>query len=175
MDKKRARIYFDSIDLEILELLNNRKNEQNNYEGSYQVLEVAEKLNLNHKNLKPHIDKLRKLDLIFVYSDSNNRILLSTPSAYFDFLNEIDYYTDGGGTEKEYKREKEKKERFENIIGVLREVRKIYIEEKQSKILELDLRKVKSLKQKQINYSSELKKLQKNESKLKKQKKAKTS
>ena len=47
------KIYFDSIDLQILEKLSGAQNINNVPEG-YGILELAKALNIKHKNLKPH-------------------------------------------------------------------------------------------------------------------------
>lgn len=62
--KKRARgiPYFDSIDLEILQLLDGYP--RNKKYGIYGILDLADKLNISHISLKPHIDKLLDLELI---------------------------------------------------------------------------------------------------------------
>jgi len=79
MDKRnigqRASVLFDSIDLEILERLDK-------YNQGMGVLELATALKIKHKNLKPHIDKLRKLELIFIYKHpTDNKVLLWTGMA----------------------------------------------------------------------------------------------
>jgi DNA-binding MarR family transcriptional regulator len=68
---ERARILFDDIDLKILNLLN--KNLENNPNVFYSVLELADKLYLKHKNLKPHIDKLLMLELVSIRKDSDGK------------------------------------------------------------------------------------------------------
>ena len=73
----RAHIYFDSIDLQILEFLDNPNHFT--HEGGYSVLEVAEKLNINHKSLKPHIDKLLTIGLIEIMSLSSINIKNTLP------------------------------------------------------------------------------------------------
>jgi len=52
---ERAEVLIDTIDLEILRILEYT---------SYGVLELAEKLKIQHKNLKPHLEKLIKSELI---------------------------------------------------------------------------------------------------------------
>ena len=60
-NRKRGIIYFDSIDLEILELLDT-PNKVNSI--GWGVLEIVDRLNISHISLKPHIDKLLRLKLI---------------------------------------------------------------------------------------------------------------
>jgi len=60
MKKKRSSTdrglnLLDSIDLEIMEKLSYK---------NLGVMELKEKIGLNHQNLKPHLDKLRTADLI---------------------------------------------------------------------------------------------------------------
>lgn len=65
---ERAKVLFDSIDLAILELLDY------SFIG-LSVSELVSKLKIKHKNLKPHIDKLRKLELISLWNLGEKIIL----------------------------------------------------------------------------------------------------
>lgn len=53
---RKSKVLFDSIDLEILELLTSNE--------PMGVLEVAKRINLTHQNLKTHLEKLLKLNLV---------------------------------------------------------------------------------------------------------------
>ncbi len=70
---ERAEILFDSIDLEILNILN----EDRNNEG-VGVLDLVNKLDIKHNSLKPHLDKLVTLNLIFVFKDENGKIRITS-------------------------------------------------------------------------------------------------
>jgi len=150
----RANIYFDSIDLEILELLNipNRKT----YEGGYSVIDIIEKLKINNKSLKPHIDKLLTLGLIHIihmkYAGNDkgccdakkydDKVGLTTISVNFKFLNDIDYYSSMGDTNAEdtYKKDKKEVEDFNVLLNFLRSIRKMYYLEDSKQKLDIDLR-----------------------------------
>lgn len=132
----KGEVYFDSVDLEILEFLIDRA------QNGAGVLEIADKLNISHKSLKPHIDKLRFLDLIVivettaVFGKTNNNvgeIKLCVPTAWYD---------DPSDWREGYEEEiKKQLRRFEEVIKSLRKI-KNYEEEKEiSKKLEMDLRK----------------------------------
>ena len=70
---ERGRVLFDSIDLQILELLNGEK-----YFG---VLELTKSLRIKHKNLKPHLEKLMKANLVWAMRpDEAGKFLLFAPS-----------------------------------------------------------------------------------------------
>lgn len=66
---ERARILFDDIDLKILKLLD--KSQGNNI--YYSIEDLADKLSLKHKNLKPHVDKLLMLKLIYIFKDLDGK------------------------------------------------------------------------------------------------------
>lgn len=74
---ERAIILFDSIDLDILKILNTAWGEDRVYEGKG-ILELAKKLNLRHKNLKPHVTKLMALDLIFAWRGPDGKVKIGT-------------------------------------------------------------------------------------------------
>jgi hypothetical protein len=147
----RAEIYFDSIDLEILEFLNihNLKT----HEGGYSVIDIIDKLKINNKSLKPHIDKLLNLGLIHTtymnYAGNikdneddkkyNKKIGLTTSSISFKFLNEIDCYVDVDD-EKQYNEDKKNAEKVNLVIDILKDVRKMYNKEKSKELIDIDLR-----------------------------------
>ena len=60
---ERAEILIDTIDLEILEYLNGAESG---------ILELANYLNINHKNLKPHIEKLIRANLLSVLDERDS-------------------------------------------------------------------------------------------------------
>jgi len=60
----RSNILLDSTDLAILNYLDTNKT------GS--LLELAKKLDISYKSLKPHFDKLNDAKLVFYYRDDNN-------------------------------------------------------------------------------------------------------
>jgi len=149
----RAYIYFDSIDLQILEFLD--KPNRVTHEGGYPVLEVAEKLNINHKSLKPHIDKLLSLGLIettYLNYAGNNAINplpsnngLTTPRQSFWFYNDAELYDDENDTRIE--EDKKKAERFNNILKILQEIRGKFYKDNAKKEIYLDLRSKKTIKE----------------------------
>jgi len=147
----RAEIYFDSIDLEILEFLNtpNRKT----YEGGYSVIDIIDKLKINNKSLKPHIDKLLMLGLIHTtymnYAGNikgneddkkyDKKIGLTTSNVSFKFLCDINYYADKEDKPR-YDKDKKDAERINFIIELLSEVRHMYYKEKSKEDIYIDLR-----------------------------------
>jgi hypothetical protein len=146
----RAEIYFDSIDLEILEFLNIPNIKTN--EGGYSVIDIIKELKINNKSLKPHIDKLLTLGLIhttsMIYAGNikrnednkkyDKKIGLTTSSVLFKFLNEIDYYSN---TDKRtFDRDKQEAEREDLIISILKDVRSMYYKEKSKENIYIDLR-----------------------------------
>jgi predicted transcriptional regulator len=76
---ERANILFDSIDLEILEtiILNQ----------TLGVLELCNKLRVNHFSLKPHIDRLLSLNLIFIEKEKALKKLFLTRKGHFIYKN----------------------------------------------------------------------------------------
>lgn len=68
---EKAKVLLDSLDLEILNLLNTSK-----YKDSaigYGVLDMVKMLNVTHKTIKPHIDKLKKSNLILLQDYANTQ------------------------------------------------------------------------------------------------------
>ncbi len=54
---------MDSIDLEILQKIKGKK---------LGIMQLKEQMGLHHQNLKPHVDKLRKADLIKAERQKNS-------------------------------------------------------------------------------------------------------
>jgi hypothetical protein len=148
----RAEIYFDSIDLDILEFLNNPN--RKTHEGGYSVIDIIDKLKINNKSLKPHIDKLLNLGLIHTtymnYAGNikgneddkkyNKKIGLTTSIVSFKFLNDFDYYVDYEINSKKYNKDKDEAEKLDLIIDLLKEVRDMYYREKSKDDIYIDLR-----------------------------------
>lgn len=147
----RSRIYFDQIDLQILHYLN-----EHNYktiQGAYSVSELLENLKINSKTLKQHLDKLLLLKLILTTplqyhnSDENNDVKkygLTTPNVLFEFLREIDQYSDL--PDHYFNEDKKSSERFLEVLKLLEEVQSIYHEMDSKKSIDIDLRSKESLK-----------------------------
>jgi len=137
MDKRnigqRASVLFDSIDLEILEMLD----KSNQGMG---VLELATALKIKHKNLKPHIDKLRKLELIFIYKHTDNKIYLWTGMANMRENFGMDFWS-VCNTQKEVDNLQKEIEEQEALLKYLKKVKTFEYETEMQKGLELDLRK----------------------------------
>jgi len=136
--RKRGIIYFDSIDLEILEFIN-KPNYKENTDG-WGVLEIANNLNISHISLKPHIDKLLRLELIHTITTTSKNekprtFLLTTPpyNYFVADMNDLD--------KKELERIKKENEKFEIILSCLKKVRGLFYEEERNKLLYIDLRK----------------------------------
>ena len=73
MSGRKSKVLMDSIDLEILDILD-RYNQED-----IGVLELAEKINLTHQNLKKHLEKLIRLDLVDpITTKGSNKISLVT-------------------------------------------------------------------------------------------------
>lgn len=139
---ERAESYFDSIDLQILELLTTAQNERNNPEG-YSVLDIADKLKVKHNSLKPHIDKLINLNLVFAYSDENKKLRLWTGIAnmYYTWNNDFSSVANTLEEQKKYRKENEEQIAF---IEYLKKVREIKRNENLKKQIDIDLRKSRS-------------------------------
>ena len=67
----RSKILFDEIDLRIIQLLNNPKNND-----GLGVLEIAKWFGVMHNNLKPHLDKLLSLGLILFSPNKEGKSVL---------------------------------------------------------------------------------------------------
>jgi len=77
---ERAEILVDTLDLEILSEI--RKEELG-------VLELANKLNIQHKNLKPHLVKLINVGLILISKTKNRKILLILPENLYEQIGQV--------------------------------------------------------------------------------------
>jgi len=147
--KKRSRgiIYLDSIDLEILEFIEEKH--KANY-IAVGVLELVEKMNISHISLKPHIDKLLYLDLITTreineYDKKGNikkkGVGLSTINGDFRYYLENVYC---GDDDKYLAELKKKSERYETILNFLQQIRSMLYDVEKNKLLEIDLRKIET-------------------------------
>lgn len=151
---ERAEILFDSIDLDILKTLNEARNRYGGYYEGLGILDLAQKLNLKHKNLKPHIDKLLALDLIFAWKDEQ-KIRIGTEMENVKDLDEEMF------EKKEWKEMQEETKEQRALLKYLEKSKQQQYKSKLAKDIEFDLRKKKNIEG--INYKSELKRLQKNE------------
>jgi len=142
----KARIYFDEIDLRILEALNT--DSQLCHEGAYPVLILANTININRKSLQPHLEKLINLGLVDLVEcsfgkDKNLSIGLTTPKIHFDFLESINYYEDT--SEQRYIKDEKEVEYFETILEVLQNVRRMLYKQEKEQLLKIDLRSKETL------------------------------
>lgn len=82
MAGRKSKVLFDSIDLEIFNTI-----EKHNQIG---VLELAEKINLTHQNLKTHLEKLLRANIITTltsHQQEGKKIEFTTiTSDFFDDL-----------------------------------------------------------------------------------------
>jgi hypothetical protein len=154
----RAQIYFDSIDLEILEFLNHKN--RRTMEGAYSILDLIEHIKINSKSLKPHIDKLLSLGLLETIPMSyagnikgceddikyDGKGGLTTPTISFNFYKDIDYYMDSPENEEKFVEHEQKSKEFEKLLSDLRSVRAYYFREQQKKSIYIDLRSKETIK-----------------------------
>lgn len=126
---ERAKILFDSIDLEILKILTREE---------LSVLELGEKLELNHKNLKPHLDKLLSLNFIFPYKTIHGKIRLI--SVIKNVEDDPDYQFDSDDFSQDLVK---KIENLKIFIEIMENIEAYNLKKQMSRDLELDLRKMK--------------------------------
>jgi hypothetical protein len=153
--RKRGVPYLDSVDLEILEYLSNANWNERDLVG-YGVLEVANHLQLNHNNLKPHIDKLLHLNLITIQEkpifkenkiekDDNGNIKYKIVLASRKVANEYwmnDIFTGANDDEEQtYKEAEQENIYFDYIIKCLRDIRQYFYDIEKKKQIDFDLRK----------------------------------
>jgi len=113
---ERAEILVDSIDLQILEVLENS-------EVGIGVLELAHRLNINHNSIKPHLEKLMRIKLILSKQGFNRKIFLLSPSSYYaTYINEIH------GDDKWGKEFKDYRTKFNNFLEILNKINNLGIE-----------------------------------------------
>lgn len=71
--KKRGKLLLDNIDLKILEAIKKR---------NCGIMQLRKRLDIHHKNLKPHLDKLHKGKLIQKTPIlKSKKIILSLPKS----------------------------------------------------------------------------------------------
>lgn len=149
--RKRGIPYLDSIDLEILEFLDEPNYKEN--KNGWGVLDIVDKLEIKHNNLKPHIDKLLKLNLIVMIDMSNyiskgknvmqeKKVGLSTIKANNDYWK--DNVADFEKDKEEIKEVNKENDYFNAIIKCLQNIRKIFYEKENEEYLEMDLRKTET-------------------------------
>lgn len=134
---EKGSVLFDSIDLKILELLRKR---HNTTFGGLKVYEIAKELKIRHKSLKPHIDKLRSLNLIVPVA-SDKEVWLSTRSVYWDELGSDLAHEISKKALEEVNKELELEEK---VFEILQKARTYYWNKKADKLLEMDLRKART-------------------------------
>ena len=104
------------------------------------VLDIAEKLKVSHSNLKRHLDKLLKVELVVLYelvepSNKKPKIFLISP------INMNEVYSDMEITKEHKELLTKREERYRKAIELLRDVRKIDVNKQMLDSLDMDLRK----------------------------------
>ncbi len=139
---ERARVLFDEIDLKILELLNHPSPDyKNNRDKRYGILEIAGKLDLKHKNLKPHIDKLLRLELIFPY-ENEGKLYITTGLQNFKDMGED--VTEMAHTKSEQEQILKQLSEEKILLNYLKKVSEQFRGEELKKRVAIDFRKIKS-------------------------------
>lgn len=143
---ERAEILFDSIDLKILEELSNTYIAGN----GLQVFELVNRLKLEHKNLKPHIDKLLALDLIGIIRSTDSKgdkeVRLTTNSVWYENIGDI-------VSEFSKKEEEDLKKKIsyeKNAMVLLGRAKKYLWDKENEKIISLDLRKKEDIEKNEL-------------------------
>jgi hypothetical protein len=152
---ERAEILLDSIDLEILKKIKSGYGINGGYDG-IGVLELANILNIKHNSLKPHLDKLMFLNLIFSYKNSQNKVMLGCGMENIKELSEFEF-----DSKKEYEEALKEAEHQQTLIKYLEKIKTYYHEKEMKNLIDFDLRKKNDLP-KQINYTKELERLKRN-------------
>ena len=153
---ERAEILLDSIDLEILKKIKSGYGKYGEYNG-IGVLELANNLNIKHNSLKPHLDKLMFLNLVFSYKNSDNKVMLGVGMENIKELDECCF-----NSKKEYEEGIKEAEHQQALLNYLEKIKTYYYDKEMKKLIEFDLRKKKDLP-KEINYTRELSRLKRNE------------
>jgi predicted ArsR family transcriptional regulator len=133
----RGEVYLDSIDLDILTLLNNYRSKDIHIKGM-KVLDIAEELGIKHQSLKPHLDKLLAVGLIvsIVYQKKGTdrrEVLLVSTEEYLSIR-----------TDQELELDEDTKRTLNSVVEtkkMLQRIRKYLDEKDTSKSINFDLRK----------------------------------
>jgi DNA-binding MarR family transcriptional regulator len=133
---ERARILFDDIDLKILRLLNN--NSEHGYNVFYSVMDLADKLFLKHKNLKPHLDKLLMLELVSVSKGLDGKTIVLSEINTKRKIIEQDYKT-----KEDYIKALKEEEKKKALLFYLEKTNLFLATDNAMKNTEFDIRKMK--------------------------------
>jgi hypothetical protein len=118
---------------------------------------LANRLKIKHNSLKPHLDKLRFLDLVFTYKNSDDKVMLGVGMENIKELSEFEF-----GDKKEYEKSVKEAEHQQALVKYLEKIKSYLYDKEMNKLIEFDLRKKKDLPKK-INYKRELSRLKRNE------------
>lgn len=158
MVEKRVKgiSYLDSIDLEILEYLDNANFEEDDLVG-YSVLDIVDHLKIKHNNLKPHLDKLLSLKLITILEkpirNKDNKaeldskgvlktkiVIANIKRGNLFWMNNV-YMQLNPEEEELYSECKVENKRFEEVLKLLQTIRSYYYDKEKLKKVDFDLRK----------------------------------
>lgn len=144
---RKSKVLLDSIDLEILKILN----EYSSYNG-LGILELTNKIKLTHQNLKKHLEKLIRIELVLPLTESsNNKITLVTPYFFRNYASD-DY-------DPNAKKIKQMLEEYYILLSFLKKVNKLDSKsETISKIAKEMKGNISSLKPKKIKQKKKSKK-----------------
>jgi len=139
--EKRTRgiPYLDSIDLEILEFLD-KQNYKKNITG-WTVLDLVNNMNISHISLKPHLDKLLRLQLILLINlnykcEKKERLGFATIRDYNKTRLKFKAYKD---IEEKEKIEQDIKN-FNCILDCLKDIRQFEYSNTNGELINIDLR-----------------------------------
>lgn len=86
---RKSKVLFDSIDLEILQYLDNEVYDDS--QRGISVLDLTKAIGLTHQNLKIHLEKLLRAGLIMAIQNSKStKIGLISPENYAHLLADLD-------------------------------------------------------------------------------------
>lgn len=131
---ERGKVLFDDIDLRILNML------KAPYVKKISVIDLSKQLDINHKNLKPHINKLITLDLIFPYQEFDGKIYLASTLENAKQLSENDF-----DNKKDFDEMLQERIIQQGLMNMLYKADIYLTTEKMFEGLELDLRKKQNI------------------------------
>jgi len=135
---QRAIVLLDSIDLEILEEIKKSYGVKS-YNG-LGILELANALNIKHNNLKPHLDKLRYLNLIFAQKNYEGKVILGMGMENIKDLSQFEF-----NDLEDYEGALAEAERQRGFLKYLEKSRNYLYDNEIEKQIEFDLRKKKNI------------------------------
>lgn len=160
---KKATSLFDNIDLQMINIIMQYYNANNKLKG-ISVLDLANKIKINHNSLKPHLNKLISVGIIIPFRDSDDKVMLSVKNTLKEIISIEDF-----NNNDEYNDFLQEVYGLDGFINMSRRLETYKKQEEIGKTPKIDLRKKKNRKTNEWDILSKI--IEKDLLKLNKEKK----